>query len=520
MTSRVEAEIVAVTVYPGQARVTRRGVLSASEGEQRVVVGGLPAFLHADSVRVSGRGPATVLGVDVRQERNPRTTDAATVELRARRDALRTALQELADRNAVLDARAELLATLARRAGGTFAQALAKDETDPARVAAVGDALSDQLAEVYRRRRGLTDEVRATQEELGEVERRLADREQTGEPDNTAIDVELAVGAAADIELEVSYLVDAASWESRYDIRLTGSTLTLTWYGLVAQHSGEDWPECDLRLSTARPATSVAVPELAPWYLDVFKPVPPPAPRSMAPDGAGFGAGVPLAAAAPGGYSPMVESFATAEHGVAATTYRPSRPVAVPADGTSHRTTVATVELPADVDYVTVPLRGAEAYLRATVTNTSDHTLRPGRASIFHDAEFVGVTELDAWAPGEEVELALGIDDRIRVERELVRRSTSKAVLGGTRKQEAAYRIEIGNYGPRPAKITVVDQVPVSRSESVEVRDVTLKPEPAERTDLGEVTWKLDVAAGKTAEITIAFRVTVAKGANLAGWRD
>ncbi|WP_285610286.1 mucoidy inhibitor MuiA family protein [Actinokineospora globicatena] len=528
MTIRVDAGITAVTVYPGQARITRSGEVALSAGEHRVTIGGLPQYLHADSIRVAGSGPATVLGVDVLTEHHHRTQDAALGELEERRNSLHAALQELGDRGSVLDARAELITTLGRRAGSTFAQALAKDETDPARVAQVGDALAEQLAEVYARRRELIDSVRTTQAELDEVERRIAGRQSGHLPDTTAIEVELAVSADGDVELEVSYLVDSANWESRYDVRLVGTRLTLTWYGLVTQHTGEDWPECDLRLSTARPATSVDVPELAPWYLDVLRPVPQASrSRSEAQDmqrgyGMAGGAAMP-AAAAPGGYSPpppIAESYASVEHGEAATVYRPSRLVAVPSDSSAHRTTVATVDLAAELDHVTVPLVGTEAYLRATVTNTSEHTIRPGRASIFHDAEFVGVTNLAAWAPGEEVELTLGIDDRVRVERDLVKRSTSKAVLGGTRRQEATWRIKVGNFGPRPARITVVDQVPVSRSESVVVRDLVLKPQPAEQTDIGEVTWKLTVPPAETGEITISFRVDVAKDVTLTGWRD
>jgi hypothetical protein len=69
--------------------------------------------------------------------------------------------------------------------------------------------------------------------------------------------------------------------------------------------------------------------------------------------------------------------------------------------------------------------------VRAKVVNTSEHALRPGRASAFHDAEFVGTIRLDAWAPGEDIELALGVDDWIRVERELVCRTASNATLSG-----------------------------------------------------------------------------------------
>jgi hypothetical protein len=46
-----------------------------------------------------------------------------------------------------------------------------------------------------------------------------------------------------------------------------------------------------------------------------------------------------------------------------------------------------------------------------------------------------------AVAAGEEFELQLGEDDQIRVERELRRRSTSKAVIWGTRTIDIAYEI-------------------------------------------------------------------------------
>ncbi|MFC7613842.1 DUF4139 domain-containing protein [Actinokineospora soli] len=331
-------------------------------------------------------------------------------------------------------------------------------------------------------------------------------------PDLVAVAVDL--DGSGEVDLEVSYVVNGAGWDSRYDVRLSGERLTLTWFALVTQNSGEDWPECELALSTARPAAGVDVPELDPWFLDVLSPVVPM--PAAAPMMRGFGAAMPAVA----GAAEVAVDTAQVEHGTTASTYRPQRPVAVPADGTAHRATVAVLELEARVDHVTAPVRGPEVYLRATAVNTSEHTLRPGRAALFHDAEYVGVTQLDAWAPGEELELALGVDDRVRVERELVRRSTGKAVLGGTRRLEAAYRTKVANHGPRPVRLAVVDQVPVSRHEQVVVRDVALRPDPAERDELGRVTWRLDLVPGGRAELELAVRVDVAKGAHLTGWRD
>lgn len=529
MAEHVDAPIVAVTVYPGGARITRRGRVTLPAGEQRVLAGGLPLGLRPESVRVSGRGPAAVLGVDVLVDRHPRSPDSLIAELTQRQQDLETRLAELDDADSVQATRAELLRRLANRSGGALARALATEAVDPARVAVVGDALADQLGAVLTRRRELAQQRRTVEEDYEEVIRSLGDRLGQQAPDRMAIaaDLDVAGEAGAEVELEISYLVDDARWESRYDVRLRDDTLAVTWFGFVTQNTGEDWPECELGLSTARPASAVTVPELDPWFLDIFRPPPPAMPmveRARMSDQQDSYA-MPLAAAAAGGMPPhppppMVQAQATAEHGVAATTYRPGRPVAVPSDGTAHRTTITVADLPARVDHVTVPVRGPEAYLRATVTNITEHTLRPGRASIFHGNEFVGTTSLDPWAPGEEVELTLGVDDRVRVERELVRRSASKAVIGGTKRREVEYRIEVANYGPAPARVTVIDQVPVSRNESIAVRDVQLNPNPAETTELGELTWRLALPPGAKQIITVGFRVDVNKAVEIAGWRD
>jgi uncharacterized protein (TIGR02231 family) len=216
----------------------------------------------------------------------------------------------------------------------------------------------------------------------------------------------------------------------------------------------------------------------------------------------------------------MVEEIATVTQGATAATYRPARPVAVPADGGSHRATVAVLELAAELDYVTAPVRGAEAHLRATVTNSSEHTLLPGAAAVFHDGDFVGATALQTLAPGEEVELALGVDDRVRVERELVRRTATKAVLGSARRRETEHRIKITNHSPRTARVTVLDQLPVSRDEGIVVKETKLDPAPAERTDLGVLTWVLELQPGASAEIQLGVRVELARGVEMTGWRE
>ncbi|MFG1775603.1 DUF4139 domain-containing protein [Micromonospora sp. NPDC049048] len=522
----IEAPVVGVTVYPDRARVTRRGRTRLAAGEHRVRIAPLPLGVRRDSLRVGGRGAATVLGVDVTTWRQARSADGQVRELEQRSRELADELAEIDDADEVEAQRGQFLTRLADRAGGTYARALASGDAAPTDVAAFADSVAGQLADSQGRRRGLARRRTDLTEELAAVRRELDAASGKREPDRLAAEVTVAVDADDDeLDLELSYLIDGARWQPSYDLRLVDDTMTVTWFGLVSQDTGEDWPECVLELSTARPAAATRVPELTPWYLDRLRPVPPPMPRA-----ASFGA-MP-APAAPGGppagavarsgapRPEMRESVATVEQGVTAATYRPARPVAVPADGSAHRATIAVLELPARLDHVTVPVRAAEAHLRATVRNTSPHTLLPGPAAVFHGADFVAATRLPTWAPGEETELALGVDDRVRVERKLSRRADTRATLGSTRRRDVEYRISVANHTSRPATVEVRDQLPVSRDEAVLVRDATLVPPPAERTELGELTWQLRLGPGDSGEITLGFRVELAKGVELAGWRE
>jgi uncharacterized protein (TIGR02231 family) len=533
--SSLTAPIVAVAVFREGARVTRRGRVALTAGDHTVAVEPLPLGLAPESIRVAGHGPATVLGVDVTRRHQARTTDAAIAQLEQERRELHGRLSELDDAEAVEGQRLEFLQQLAARAGGNYARALAAGDTEPADVATFADGLAEQLSAVHVRRRALVRRREETVEELAALDRKLHDVSAGREPDRMAAMVSLAVQADADIDVELSYVVSGARWESAYDLRLDEADgLTVTWYGLVRQHTGEDWPECELELSTARPSTAAGVPELDPWYIDRIRPMTVARPPSRSRGLGGFLPGSPMSvgAAQPARYAaapmeamrdepvPMLEAPAEVEQGVAAATYRPARPVAVPADDSAHRATVAVFDLESTLDYVTAPVLAQESHLRATVTNSSPHTMLPGKASVFHGPDFVGTTTLETWAPGEEKELALGIDDRVRVERELVRRTATKVTLGSTRRREAEYRITVANHTPRAVEVTVLDQVPVSRDDQITVKELRAEPAPAERTEMGVLTWKLALAPNESREVLLSFRVELGKNVQLAGWRE
>ena len=234
--------------------------------------------------------------------------------------------------------------------------------------------------------------------------------------------VEAAAQTAAQIEL--SYQVKGASWQPLYDLGLTGERLTASYLAEVTQRTGEDWQAVRLVLSTARPGLHRSLPELRPWYIKRREPAPPEGMLRVR--GAADGGQEVRTTARPVSRSARMGWCRQARRRDAPLTaevtdsgvnqvYEVARPIAVPADGNPHKTTIARFDLDSDIDYLAVPVLAPEAYLRATVTNSSPLMLLPGQARVFRDGQFAGETSLETIAPGEEFELQLGVNNKIRI---------------------------------------------------------------------------------------------------------
>lgn len=513
----LDAPIAGVTVFKDGARVQRAGVVSLEPGLWPVVFGDLPASVDPDSVRIAARGrDVALLNVEVHRRYRTVPLREETARLRSEVERCREAVQALDDADTAERARLAFLGHLSGAAAAAIARALSFGRAGHDDLSRMADHLGTDTASILERRREISARRRTAQMELQAAEERLADAESRDGCSDAFAEVlaMLEASAATRAEVELSYHVSGASWRPLYDLALEGERLAVSYLAEVTQQTGEDWPAVEMVLSTTRRGLHQTLPELDPWYIGRAQPIPRPlaAGRSMGPARAPQpGMLAAMAAAGPGAPETGLEEAPplAAEPGEsgAGLAYRVARPLAVPADGAPHNITVGRFGLDAALDYLAVPALAPEAYLRATVTNASSLLLLPGPARVFHDAQFVGETYLETVAGGEEFELQLGVDDQIRIERELRRRSTTKAVIGGARTIDIGYEITVENHRSRPARVSVHDHIPVSTDGDIKVRLRETSPSPAEHTDLGELTWELSLDGGQAA--TIRHRFTV-----------
>src|SRR5690606_27257241 len=144
----------------------------------------------------------------------------------------------------------------------------------------------------------MTDVQRTIQEarvRIRDIDRRIEELEKELESqapaveERTEVKVHLSAPSPVEADLVVRYQVPSASWTPLYDARLaTGSksaapTLALTRRAVIRQRTGEPWQNVALTLSTTRPSSNVAAPELEPIAVD-FEPERPIVAQSPAPE--------------------------------------------------------------------------------------------------------------------------------------------------------------------------------------------------------------------------------------------
>jgi uncharacterized protein (TIGR02231 family) len=529
--TNLDAPIVAVTVFVDRGRITRRGSIHLAAGAHTLVIANAPDTIDPESIRATGRGAGIrILGVDMVTRYVTETPDLDT-------KALEKVLLDLQDRDAALNDQdtaecnqMKLLDSLRDSSGARFARALAIGKANIDSFKPVSQYLTDELNAVYQRRRAIAVQKRELAREIQVTRNRLDQSGSTQSREWHDIQVDVEANAETDLELEVVYAVSDCSWEPLYDVRLVDNQVSLTYLAQVTQQSGEDWPAVELSLSTARPATRMTLPKLAPWYVNKYVPPPPQPPRTMhraampvaAPAAMQAGTGMSQDTAYTMAAPPEAEyEEAAVESSGAVVTYRVARPAAIASDGSPHKTMVTTVTLSAKLDYVIVPKVATEAYLRARISNSSPLMLLPGKAQIFHGAEYVGAMRLPRTiAPNEEFEAQLGIEDRIKVERELAERTTTRTIVGNIRRVTIGYKLKLTNNLATQAHVVVSDQIPVSLSEDIKIRLQDTQPKPAEQTEKNMLKWEFDLAPQAKREIPFTFVLEYPRDLTITGLGD
>lgn len=344
------------------------------------------------------------------------------------------------------------------------------------------------------------------------------------------------------VSLELSYVIDQASWVAAYEMRVDSETglIRIGYNAVVKQTSSEQWSDVTIELSTAKPMLSGKQPELSPWRLNI-------APKFVTQSKRMFKRSTGalqkqsecLSRSADvecEGYddndddeSILDENIASmptiqaADVDTAATsvTFKVPGRYTVANDGTETRVTIMQLEVESTLSYVTVPKEAEAAFAVAHAVNTSEFPLVGGQSNIFLDGHFVTKSVQPRTSPGESFDIGVGVDEKITVTYKKISRTVSDEgnILSG-KKTMITFRflVKISNFKKSAVKVLLKDQIPVSNDSTV----VVARHEPAALpkgfpTESGMIELPVSVESGKTVEIPIHFDVTYPRGESTYG---
>lgn len=534
-----ESKITAATVYTNRATIKRTAEVEVPAGAHEVQFTGLPMGLFPDSLRVEGKGDSVVtLGA----LSHKRVNEADLVIPREKE--INDQISILEDRKLIINA--EILAmnkqkqfydSLMLQAAGRTREELADFNLKPDQWKQSAKAVADGYEDAEKTIVLKNMELRNIDRQLVKLRQDL-NQIRTGGKQTYTVTLPVEANSAANVTLELSYQMGNANWRPVYDARLNtkSGALELIQYGAVAQHTGEDWDDIALTLSTARPHRGASLPDLGPMWVNLYsnrQPV-------MQKLGRSNDAMMSAEIAAPYAAIDMAEAdeeaplerwrelqsatiqTAQIDTGGFTAEYRIPGPSDVLADGTDSKLLIGTFDTAAAMEVHVKPQISSDAYLVSSATLKGEAPILPGQVSLFRDGAYVGQSHLPLLRPGKDTDLYFGIDDQVEVKRNTLKdEGRESGLLGRDNNKERHYVTTINNLRGKDVKLVVQETIPVSKDEKIEAKILTDHTTAGYEKDTdnikGLLTWKQDLKAKTKTDIKLGWTVTWPKDTNITG---
>ena len=489
----IEAEgtIESVTLYRGQALVTRLVSIEAPAGVVELRVRNLPEQIVPDSVYASARDGLQVRAVRYRTQAVEETPREDVRNLDGEIELVERAIRQQAARQKLLYEQMAYLGKMENFVAPTAQVEMSKGVLN-------AQTLKEMTLFIFEQRKNqsedafkLQEEVRELQKQLGLLRRKRSELTRGGATVERDVLIFLEKDEAGRATLRLSYLVSNATWSPAYNVRSSGEmeSVDIEYNALVRQISGEDWSGVSLTLSTASPAMGADPLVLAPMLVTVK-------PRALNGRRAGEFKGQYAAAqrkllaantlTTPNpnreqqimqnwvvnvisnrlqGYELNVkdadqvvlqELQRSESLGLSANYELPGK-TSLSSRSDQQIVRIASLNLPARFSNVAMPLLTQQVYRQAEVVNSSSIALLDGQSSVYLNGEFVGKGSVPVVACGQRFLVGFGTDPQLRARREFVSRADGVRswLRGGNREVASKYRLVFDNYKDEAIKLRV-----------------------------------------------------------------
>ena len=511
------SQVRRVVVYPDRALVTREASVPCGNRVQ-VHFAGLPPSADASSLRAQ-TSHGQIEGLRIEEKARATAFSPAVVTLDEGIRRLNNQLAALRSAEARDEAEVQLAARYESLAQSLISRELSEPATQngkpPASWGAALDASINSRVQVATRRAERKKQTRALQAELQDLQQQRSLQTQADSRRDLFADVYVTCPAGQHATVDLSYLVGGAGFSPSHEARLdeAGNRVLLTSFATLQQSTGEDWPAVGLTLSTAVPRQNATPPDVSPLYVFADPREPPKkvlytytqlqshaeAPADLSKNTADR----PDPSRAPARPAPQQQGLSV-QFSVAST-------ATVRGDGTAIRVTLADRALPAHIAYRSVPKLLPYVFRVAELNNTAGYPLLAGDLDVFRRGQFVSRYSLAYVADGARMTLSFGLEDRLRVKRQVLQEITQdRGVFGNARRHNYAYRFELQSFLDRADELEIAEHIPVSELADIKVGlHPNTSPGHALQAQDGILSWRLRLNPGEQRTLSLSYFVDV-----------
>jgi uncharacterized protein (TIGR02231 family) len=509
----VSPQIKAATVFLSGAEINSSVKVGLQPGTNEIIFENLSPYLIANSIQVKAANSSITI-VSVNSEKNYMNDLTFSGRLKSVNDSIQDISLKLAMRQSYLkvynDERDMVLSN--KKIGGN--QTLVVDDVE-------------EMADFFRKR--LVDiemkiiDVNLQLTDLQKIMNRLQAQERVlkaGSVKNTTdVIVNVSSPSKQSVEFELSYVVQQAGWVPKYDIRATDidKPITMNFKADVYNATGFDWNNIALTLSTGNPTIDNTQPNLFTWYIQQYTPVKyysgkdknaspaygAPAAQDRALETVVIAKSEVSKAKTVADYTQVLESTVSNQFVI-------SMPYTVKSDGKPYVVDIQKHDLPVVFNYMSVPKIDTDAFLLARISGWESLKLLPGEANVYFEGTFVGNSYIETNSTEDTLNISMGRDKSIIIQREKIDEYCKNTVVGGNKRSTRGYEITVKNMKSKPVTIEIKDQIPLSTFKEVVV-EVQESKGAVYNDKTGELKWLLTLQPGESKTISFRFQVRYPK---------
>jgi len=516
-----EGKITAVTVFPRGATINKTINTWLPAGRSKIIFKNLPISINSSSLNASGESiqPLTLLGVRVKKIYIPAGgLNSQQIAMRKRIEALSMRIKKYDKEKNILAKEINFFDELRITTTSDINKSIKIRKIETTSWMKLYSFIFKQL----RSKKSSLFNLRIKTDKLKKEKRRLQDKydDMKGSNDQrhkNAI-VNVSMQKAGQCSIKISYKIKRCYWIPSYNLRLNDKTkkIKITYFGTIAQKTGEDWNNVSLSLSTAAKAKYHRIPKPYPWYLSISS-----WPRrrssyykSKKSYTRGFAKGANQQSRIDDNESQLLPVMKVAKeatiqrssirsHGASITFNVPGK-TAIKSDSSEIKKVLDVKEFPIKFSYKAVPGRSKKVFIEASFKNNTTLFFIAGKSSIFRNNEYIRKTKISSLPPNGTMKLLFGTDSAITVNKELLKR---KLEPGKKNEITYKYRLTATNKKNKTIRLQLFDSLPVSRNSDIKIKLKKISLKPSSKTEKGIYLWNLDLQPGK--KITIEYTLVI-----------